>query len=271
MNSKFLAVQLPDFPEPNQTKQKNRNMRKRNITLVTAIAAAAAFAPTAQAAIVSITSVSTTLNTVPDPDTLILDSFTAGTLYTTATDLVTGTSVDTGTLGGEGGVISNQDNFGLNLIYSRGGNDTLNATYTVSDFGGANWSDTNGAGADFFVFEAGGNDSISVRPIFVGGAVGAYTVLSTKGGTVNWGNTNVTVTGPIRNGDAIYGLAFAITDLLELDGTTPLTNSSVIQGLDFDGFNGDIASISAVAVPEPSAALLLGVAGMTLLVRRRRA
>jgi hypothetical protein len=47
VNSKFLAIQLP-----NQTK-KNRIMKKRNITLLTAFAAAAALAPTAQADVIT--------------------------------------------------------------------------------------------------------------------------------------------------------------------------------------------------------------------------
>jgi len=47
VNSKFLAIQLP-----NQTK-KNRIMKKRNITLLTAFAAAVAFASTAQADVIT--------------------------------------------------------------------------------------------------------------------------------------------------------------------------------------------------------------------------
>jgi hypothetical protein len=235
--------------------RKWRSKMRKLIGLFAVLGMVFALAPAAQAAIVPITSVTTS-------GSIDLDSFTAGgTLYTTATDLVAGTSVDTGTLGGQSGVVGNQDNFDLNLIYSRGGNSGLNATWTTVSFGGANWSDSNGSDEDFFVFEAGGNDSISVRPIFVGGGVGQYTVLSTKGGIVNWGSTGVTITGPIRTGDTIYGLGFAITDLKNGAGAA-LTNSDVIMGLDFNGFNTDIASISAVAVPAtPSVELDGGTTG----------
>jgi len=221
-----------------------------------------ALAPAAQATIVPITNVTTS-------GSIDLDSFTVGgTNYTTATDLSLGTSVNTGGTPGSTDDIGNQDNFDLNLIFSRGGNAALDETWTVSLFGGANWSDTNGDAADFFIFEAGGNDSISVRPIFVGGGVGQYTVLSTKGGTVNYGDTGVTITEGARTGNNMFGLAFAITDLKDGAGTA-LTNSTVIEGLDFDGFNSDIGNISAV-VPEPATMSLLAIGGIGVLVRRRR-
>jgi hypothetical protein len=215
----------------------------------TTVAATTTTTTTAAASgIVSITSASATL-TAGTPDTLILDSFTAGgTLFTTATDLSLGTSVNTGGTPGSTDDINWQDDFDFNLYFGRGANAALDETWTVSLFGGVNWYNTNGDDADFFVFEAGGNDSISVRPIFVGGGVGQYTVLSTKGGIVNYGDTGVTITEGARTGNNMFGLAFAITDLKDGAGD-PLTNSSVIEGLDFDGFGSDIGNISAVAVP----------------------
>ena len=205
----------------------------------------------AGAAIVPITSVSETL-TVGTPDTLILDSFTAGgTLYTTATDLSLGTSVKTDSHPLDGRVIGNQDNFDLNLIFSRGANAGDNA-WNTSLFGGANWSDSNGSAADFFIFEARGNDTLSVAPIFTDDSVGQYVTIASSG--VNWGDTGVTVTGPVRTGDTIFGVAFAITDLKDAGGVA-LTNSTVIKGLAFDAPNIDIASISAVPAPETDPAI----------------
>ena len=73
----------------------------------------------------------------------------------------------------DGRVIGNQDNFDLNLIFSRGANAADNA-WNTSLFGGANWSDSNGAAADFFIFEASGNDTLNVAPIFADDSVGQY-------------------------------------------------------------------------------------------------
>ena len=75
---------------------------------------------------------------------------------------------------------------------------------------------------------------------------GQYTVLSTKGGIVNYGDTTVEITEGARAGGNMFGLGLAITDLLDGAGQ-PLTNSSVIEGLDFDGYNSDIGNISAVS------------------------
>ena len=201
-----------------------------------------ALAPAAQATIVAIS------NSVPEPvgstftagtpDTIILDSFYAGgTLYTTATDLVTGTSATT-----DPGVITDQDNFDLNLYFPRGSEQY----WTTISFGGANWSDSNGDAADFFIFEAGGNDDIFVRPIFTDNSLGTYVEL-TSDATPTMGDTGVTITEGARAGGNMFGLGFAITDLLD-GGGAALTNSTVIKGLDFGGVNADIGSVSAVSV-----------------------
>ena len=248
-------------------------MIKHMIRFVAVAILVFALAP-AGAAIVPITSVSTTttgtVGTVGTPQTIILDSFDAGGVtYTTSTDLVTGTSVNTSLDQQAPDDINDQDNFDFNLYFGRGANQEDDEVWTTSLFGGVNWSNTNGDDADFFIFEAGGNDSIRVRPIFVGGGVGQYTILSTKAGeddpnypagTVNWGDTNVVITEGARDGNNVFGLAFAITDLLDGAGA-PLTNSSVIMGLDFDGYNTDIASISAVITggPAPSTAAITSI------------
>lgn len=203
--------------------------------------------PPAGPAIVPITSITTTSSGTPEQ--IILNSFTAGgILYTTATDLVTGTSEKTDGSALKGRVIGDQDNFDLNLYFTRGGNPSDNSWDTIS-FGGENWSNSNGDDADFFIFESVGNDSVSIRPIFTDGSVGQFVVFSVKGGdSTNWGDTNVPITEGARSGQNIFGMAFAITDLVDAAGVA-LTNSTVIMGLDFDAPGADIASISAVAVP----------------------
>ena len=220
-------------------------MTKHMIRFVAVAILGFALAPAANADIVAITSVTTS-------GSIDLDSFTAGgTLYTTATDLSLGTSVKTDSSALDGRVIGNQDNFDLNLIFSRGANAGDNA-WNTSLFGGANWSDSNGSAADFFIFEANGNDTLNVAPIFTDDSVGQYVTIASSG--VNWGSTGVTVTGPVRNGDTIFGVAFAITDLKDAGGVA-LTNSTVIKGLAFDAPNTDIASISAVPAPETDPAI----------------
>ena len=220
-------------------------MTKHMIRFVAVAILGFALAPAANADIVAITSVTTS-------GSIDLDSFTAGgTLYTTATDLSLGTSVKTDSSALDGRVIGNQDNFDLNLIFSRGANAGDNA-WNTSLFGGANWSDSNGSAADFFIFEAKGNDTLNVAPIFTDDSVGQYVTIASSG--VNWGSTGVTVTGPVRNGDTIFGVAFAITDLKDAGGVA-LTNSTVIKGLAFDAPNTDIASISAVPAPETDPAI----------------
>jgi len=62
------------------------------------------------------------------------------------------------------------------------------------------------------------------------------------------GDTGVAITEGARAGQNIFGMAFAITDLVDAAGVA-LTNSTVIMGLDFDAPGSDVASISAVAVP----------------------
>ena len=240
-----LFVVVANGDEVVKPNLKNRIVKKRNITLVTAFMAAAALAPVANADIVAITSVSTS-------GSIDLDTFTVDTVtYTTATDLSLGTSVKTDSHPLDGRVIGNQDNFDLNLIFSRGANAADNA-WNTSLFGGANWSDSNGSAADFFIFEANGNDTLNVAPIFTDDSVGQYVTIASSG--VNWGSTGVTVTGPVRNGDTIFGVAFAITDLKDAGGVA-LTNSTVIKGLAFDAPNTDIASISAVPAPETDPAI----------------
>ena len=218
---------------------KNRIVKKRNITLVTAFMAAAALAPVANADIVAITTVTTS-------GSIDLDTFTVGGVtYITNRDLVTGTS----NVGVEG-----QDNFDLHQ-----GDFTRVLPLTTTLFGGANWSNSNGDAADFFIFESNGNDTLKVRPIFANDSVGEYVEIANSDGS-NWGQLledGNTVNSPLRSNDVpqtIHGVAFAITDLKDAGGQF-LSNSAVIKGLAFDASSADIVSISAVPAPETDPAI----------------
>ena len=220
-------------------------MTKHMIRFVAVAILGFALAP-AGAAIVPIIAVSTTTDTDPDPDTVILDSFTVGGVtYITNRDLVTGTS----NVGVEG-----QDNFDLHQ-----GDFTSVLPLTTTLFGGANWSNSNGDAADFFIFESNGNDTLKVRPIFANDSVGEYVEIANSDGS-NWGQLledGNTVNSPLLSNDVpqtIHGVAFAITDLKDAAGEF-LSNSAVIKGLAFDASSADIVSISAVPAPETDPAI----------------
>jgi hypothetical protein len=231
-----------------------------------------ALAPAAQASVVAITSVtSTTAGDLSDPfgtapfQTIILDSITVGSGVDAVTydtdDLVTGTSSPaSGT-----DDLSGQDDFDMNTYYGRSSSGLGWTTSFSEDL----------VGATFFLFDAKGNDQVLVRPIYSGGP-GTYVEITSSGKTgfeanYNWGDTLIEITdGGTQVGANAFGVSFSYFDLLDDNGFA-LTNQ-VITGIEFSGPTGlDVSNVSASLVPEPSAALLLGVAGMGLLVRRRRA
>ena len=208
-------------------------VKMKTISILAIAGLVLALAPAAQATIVAITDTGLITS-----GTTQVDQFVAGGVtYTTATDLSLGTSVDTDSYAGATN-IEDQDDFDISTYFGRGGN-AADKDWTTSLFGGVNWSDTNGDDEDFFIFERGGGDTIQVRPIFADDSFGTFVTL-TSGSSM--GDTQVNA-----GGQNIFGLAFAITDLLD-GSSVALTNSSVIKGLDFDGPNADIASISAVSV-----------------------
>jgi hypothetical protein len=166
--------------------------------------------------------------------------------------------------------ITDIDDFNLLNGFSMAGSPSTNF-WTTSNFGGmANYADTNGNGFDFFVFERGGNDTLSVRALYSidNGAtftLGNQALISTSnlGSTPQWG-----ATGQFFSGQDTFGTGFRITDLLDASGNA-LTNSAIIQNIRFIAPSLDPLVVLAV-VPEPSAIFLSGFATLCLLARRTR-
>ena len=154
-------------------------------------------------------------------------SITVGNYTVNVDQLGTGTS--TTTLDPIGGTLLPViDDFELSLTYIAG--ETTDA-FTVHMFGGKLWKNSNGDNPDFFVFEAGGNDSPDLAAILPGGVIGQTVTVSSG----LWGGMGAGYNG--TNGQEIFGVSFAITDLLDASGV-PLTNSSVIEGLAIPSRNG---------------------------------
>lgn len=130
----------------------------------------------------------------------------------------------------------------LNLATYFARSNVSNPNWTV-DLG--TWFDTNGSADDFFLFEIGGNDSISVRPIFANGSLGQSTTLS------GWTNTGYTVPSGFNQGQKAYGLSFGISDLKNGNGQ-PLGLGQTISGLRFQSAGIDGAAFAAVStLPAP--------------------
>jgi len=197
---------------------------KKMITLLAVLGMVLALAPAAQAAVTAVDSITTN-------GSINIDTITVGgTTYDTSS-MVTGVSVGAGD-----GAVTDMDNFNLNSQFSPSGNwDT--------EFAGENLT-----GAEFFVFEAGGNDALWVKPIFENDTTGNSLTLSTGSGSI-WGATGVRMTGGARSNQFAYGLTFSYTNLLNGSGANLTTE--VIKGLEFNGSDGvDAASISAWLVQE---------------------
>lgn len=94
---------------------------------------------------------------------------------------------------------------------------------TTLDFDGVNFSSTNGALPDFFMFEAvGSRNDMDVRAIFLDDSVGQPLLIPQS----LWVETGTN--GAF--GQPVGGLAFSITDLLDTNGNN-LTEKTVIRGL----------------------------------------
>jgi len=136
------------------------------------------------------------------------------------------------------------------------------------------WTNTNGDANDFFLFDMGADsgDHPKLAPIFADGSLGAAMEIPT--GAAKWGksgyfrnaadaNDAITARGPSgdANGQAIGGLAFAITDLLDVNGVA-LTNDAVIKGVKITNRGGvDPVGFFAVAPP----AYLAGLADVNVV------
>ena len=140
---------------------------------------------------------------------------------------------------------------------------------TVFDF---LWTNTNGDANDFFLFDIGADsgDKPQMAAIFRDGSVGK--ALAIPDGAAKWGksgyfrnaadaNDPITYHTSTANGQAIGCLAFAITDLMDVNGV-PLTNDAVIKGIKIVNRGGvDPSGFFAVAPP----AYLAGLADVNVV------
>ena len=102
------------------------------------------------------------------------------------------------------------------------------------------WWNTNGPEDDFFVFEVGGNDALTVQARFPNGALGQPVTLS------NWTSTGYVVPGGPNVGQAVFGLGFEITQLKNPDGSA-VHESQTLGGLSISAGGVDGASVTAVS------------------------
>jgi len=225
---------------------------KKALVMLTFVMAMAS-ASVAQAAVVPITSITATGSSGPNP--ILLTSVTVGAYTVDAEDLRTGTG--SGTYTGTGTPtypVENADNFNINSFASE------YDPHNIVDFGGSLFSDQNGDNPDFFIFENGGNDSGTIQAIFPDDTLGQAISFS----TAVWGDTGYK--SGVGN-QAIKGMAFSITDLLDASGAA-LDNNSVIKGICIRSAGLDPSSISVV-VPEPGSLLTLALGALALIHRKR--
>ena len=207
------------------------------------------------AAIVPISGVQAGVNGKP---AYMLESLTVGDFTISRESLALGASTGSALLGSS---IRHADDFELNTVATR----NASGIWRVTKIGGLDsYSDTNGEAPDFFVFDAGMNDHLSVQAILTDGTIGKAVVI--PAGT--WGDTGLDIVGILNGGQSIGGLAFSITDLLDSQGR-PLASTTVIHGLLFNSPHVDPVHFSAAKmVPEPATGAIL-VLGSLLMIRRR--
>jgi hypothetical protein len=102
------------------------------------------------------------------------------------------------------------------------------------------WTETNGDAHDFFLFEVGGNDTVSVQAILTDGTIGQAVSIS------GWSGTGHTVvTGP-NAGQVVCGLAFKTSQLLDVSGAA-LPDGVALEGIRVLAANVDAAALLAVS------------------------
>ncbi|MFC1603725.1 discoidin domain-containing protein [Planctomycetota bacterium] len=163
-----------------------------------------------------------------------IQSVTVGSYTVDRSQLASGTS--TGTLGFNPDIpIPELDDLDLSFAWSNG--ETGNE-FTVHMFNGELWRNSNGDDPDFFLFEAGTGDASTVAAILPGGVIGQSVTLSGGWGSTGRSSNGQSIDGAATgNGQAIVGICWAITDLLDENGNA-LTNDSIIEGIAVTTRNG---------------------------------
>ena len=174
---------------------------KKLITVFAIAGMVLALAPAANATIGPVASVTTN-------GSINIVTITVGSTTYDTNDMVTGIS----SVGS-----SDMDNFNLNSQYSPSG------TWDT-EFAGENLT-----GAEFFLFEGGGNDDLTVKPIFMNDTTGNSLTLTTGSGAP-WGDISVTMTAGARSGQNAFGLTFSYGDLLNGSGANLTTELRGAEG-----------------------------------------
>ncbi|UCE50065.1 MAG: LamG domain-containing protein, partial [Phycisphaerales bacterium] len=196
-------------------------MFQKSSSIVSFILAMCLLVPLCSATVAPVTSVTT--DNPPGTPPYNLTSVTVGTYTVDVSGLASGTS--TTTLDPVKGLeLPVMDDLEIGTQYSSG---EPTDAFTVHMFGGRLWMNSNGDEPDFFLFEAGGQDNPVFAAILPGGVLGQEVTIPATDSL--WGSLGDGYTAP-SNGQQLYGVSFAITDLLDADGN-PLTNNSLIEGL----------------------------------------
>lgn len=110
-----------------------------------------------------------------------------------------------------------------------------------------NWALGPGPAADFFLFEAGGNDNVTVRPRLANGTLGAPVLVS------GWTPVGLAAHAGPNAGQQIFGVGLRFEDLRNAAGA-PLASTQVVTALVFDSTTVDGAAFLLRAVGASSGA-----------------
>ncbi|MEO0651166.1 MAG: DUF5060 domain-containing protein, partial [Planctomycetota bacterium] len=179
---------------------------------------------------------------------LALTSLTVGGQVYNANELSTGTSTGlvSSILGA--GPITAADDLDAGTYFARS---VVSPDLWTISFPSA-WSDRSGSEEDFFLIEAGGNDTLRIAPITADG-VGQHVTFAV------WSNLGLEVPDGPNVGQALRSIQFSGTDLRKADGS-PINDLDVLTGLEIrsstvDGAvfawrDGDPTTLSGQARPE---------------------
>lgn len=175
-----------------------------------------------------------------------VERVSAGSTQIDAVDLAAGHSLGAVEFQSNGAhAIGAADGRNLGTYFAR--NQGVGPNWNVDLLG---WSDSNGSGYDFFLFEVGGNDVVRVAPRFPDGSFGQEVTLE------GWTSTGYKPASGPNSGQTAHGLAFKSRQLKDASGQfladgTPLValrlRSTTVDGAAFlmhrpdpgAGFDGD--------------------------------